>query len=252
MWGPTAYGLHSRKAMVFSFRSFAAVLLLVPVLTTGCAVADDDEIGEESGFSDSAITGSVAQGTVLVTTARLNFREGPSKSTEVKRVLAKGARVTALRGGAENGYYKIKSDGEEGFAYGAYLKPASTGTDTDDDDDDVQGVGTGTGAGGAVASSGSCGISFYQSGSQTANGERFNPDGMTAAHKQLKFGTRVRVTNLSNNKQVTVRINDRGPFVGGRCLDLARGAFQALMDPGVTAIQVGVLKASSVKYEVLQ
>ena len=66
--------------------------------------------------------------------------------------------------------------------------------------------------------------SYYRSGGRTASGERFNPNGLTAAHRTLKFGTRVLVTNLANGKSVIVRINDRGPFVGGRIIDLAYGA----------------------------
>ncbi len=70
--------------------------------------------------------------------------------------------------------------------------------------------------------------SWYQCCHTTANGESFNPDGLTAAHKTLPFGTRLQVTNLANNRTVTVRINDRGPFVGGRGLDLSRGAARAI------------------------
>ena len=66
--------------------------------------------------------------------------------------------------------------------------------------------------------------SWYQCCARTASGEAFNPDGLTAAHKTLPFGTMVRVTNLANDRSVTVRINDRGPFTGGRGLDLSRGA----------------------------
>ncbi|MEM7703459.1 MAG: septal ring lytic transglycosylase RlpA family protein [Pseudomonadota bacterium] len=61
-------------------------------------------------------------------------------------------------------------------------------------------------------------------GRLTANGERFNMNAMTAAHKTLPFGTRVRVTNPSNGRSVTVRINDRGPFIRGRTIDLSRAA----------------------------
>lgn len=61
-------------------------------------------------------------------------------------------------------------------------------------------------------------------GRRTANGERFNMNAMTAAHKTLPFGTRVRVTNPRNGKSVVVRINDRGPFVRGRTIDLSRAA----------------------------
>jgi rare lipoprotein A len=62
--------------------------------------------------------------------------------------------------------------------------------------------------------------SYYASGRQTANGERFSRRASTAAHKTLPFGTRVRVTNLDNGRSTVVRINDRGPFVRGRIIDL--------------------------------
>lgn len=58
--------------------------------------------------------------------------------------------------------------------------------------------------------------SYYKHGTRTANGERFNPSGLTAAHRTLRFGTRVRVTNLKNGRSVIVRINDRGPFIRGQ------------------------------------
>ncbi len=65
-------------------------------------------------------------------------------------------------------------------------------------------------------------------GRLTANGERFNMNAMTAAHKTLPFGTRVRVTNPRNGRSVTVRINDRGPFIRGREIDLSRGAAERI------------------------
>jgi rare lipoprotein A len=68
--------------------------------------------------------------------------------------------------------------------------------------------------------------SYYgsESGSQTASGQRFNPSGMTAAHRTLPFGTKVRVTNKRNGKTVVVTINDRGPFIRGRIIDLSTAA----------------------------
>jgi len=66
--------------------------------------------------------------------------------------------------------------------------------------------------------------SYYKSGRRTANGERFNPGGMTAAHRTLPFGTRVQVVNQSNGQSVVVRINDRGPFIRGRVIDLSLAA----------------------------
>lgn len=70
--------------------------------------------------------------------------------------------------------------------------------------------------------------SFYRHGSRTANGERFDPSGMTAAHPSLPFGTRVRVVRPDTGSEVVVRINDRGPFTGGRVIDLAEGAARRL------------------------
>lgn len=65
-------------------------------------------------------------------------------------------------------------------------------------------------------------------GQRTASGERFNPNGMTAAHRTLPFGTQLRVTNLANGRSVTVRVNDRGPFVRRRILDVSAGAARQL------------------------
>ncbi|MEO3890315.1 septal ring lytic transglycosylase RlpA family protein [Nonomuraea sp. B5E05] len=94
-----------------------------------------------------------------------------------------------------------------------------------------------------VLSSGRCGASYYGDPQMTASGERFNPSAMTAAHKTLPLGSRVRVTNPASGETVTVRINDRGPYIGGRCLDLSRAAFAAIGN-----ISAGVMK---VKYQVL-
>jgi len=74
-----------------------------------------------------------------------------------------------------------------------------------------------------------CGsASWYALQSRTASGERMNPQALTAAHRSLPFGTKVRVTNQRNGKAVVVRINDRGPFVRGRVIDLSKAAAQAL------------------------
>lgn len=80
-----------------------------------------------------------------------------------------------------------------------------------------------------AASGGSSGIaSYYWQGTRTASGARFNPNGLTAAHRSLPFGTRVLVTNHNNGRSVTVTINDRGPFIKGRVIDLSRGAAQVI------------------------
>jgi hypothetical protein len=103
----------------------------------------------------------------------------------------------------------------------------NTGDDDDNtgDDDDNSGDGDNTDKGEGEAS-------FYDEGQETASGEPFDPNGLTAAHPTLPFGTNVRVTNTENNKSVVVRINDRGPFAAGRVLDLSRGAFEQIASPG--------------------
>jgi rare lipoprotein A len=85
--------------------------------------------------------------------------------------------------------------------------------------------------------------SWYQMGKVTANGEAYNPDGLTAAHRSLPFGTMVQVKNLSNGRTVRLRINDRGPFVGGRILDVSRGGARqlGLMGSGTARVRVTTL-----------
>ena len=82
-------------------------------------------------------------------------------------------------------------------------------------------------------------------GRRTANGEVFRQGGMTAASKTLPLGSLVRVTNVTNGRSVTVRINDRGPCVRGRNLDLSRGAAQRI---GLTRQGVGRVKISRIDY----
>jgi rare lipoprotein A len=85
--------------------------------------------------------------------------------------------------------------------------------------------------------------SFYWEGQRTATGAWFNPDGMTAAHRTLPFGTKVRVTHLGSGRSVVVRINDRGPYIAGRIIDLSRGAAGVLgmQRQGVARVRVTVL-----------
>ena len=85
--------------------------------------------------------------------------------------------------------------------------------------------------------------SYYKSGKQTANGESFNPNGLTAAHRTLPFGTKVRVTNTRNGKSVVVRINDRGPFIRGRVIDLSLGAAKLveMTTSGVAKVTYSIL-----------
>jgi rare lipoprotein A len=86
--------------------------------------------------------------------------------------------------------------------------------------------------------------SFYRYGTQTANGEKFDPGEMTAAHRTLPFGTRLRVTNTTTGQSVTVRVNDRGPFIAGRVVDLSQSAAETLgiVRRGVAKVKLDVVK----------
>ena len=89
----------------------------------------------------------------------------------------------------------------------------------------------------AMAESGIASIYAY-AGEKTANGERAHPGGLTAAHKSLPFGTKVRVVNKRNGKSVVVRINDRGPFIRGRIIDLTPAGARVLGFDGLASVSV--------------
>ena len=78
---------------------------------------------------------------------------------------------------------------------------------------------------------------------ETASGEKLDGYKLTAAHRTLPFGTRVRVTNVANGRSVTVRINDRGPFVPGRVVDVSYSAAERLgiMEQGITKVKLDVV-----------
>ena len=78
-------------------------------------------------------------------------------------------------------------------------------------------------------------------GKKTASGERMNPGALTAAHRTLRFGTRVSVVNMRNGKRVVVRISDRGPFVRGRIIDLTPAGARAIGFSGLAPVKVTVL-----------
>ncbi len=122
---------------------------------------------------------------------------------------------------------------------------ASTDTASDPDNagaPPIETTGTGTGSTHTI-DMGTCDASYYDEAQLTADGETFNPNAMTAAHQTLPFNTRVKVTNIANGKSVVVRINDRGPYVDDRCLDLSRAAFASIANPNSGVVDV--------RYEVL-
>jgi len=95
-----------------------------------------------------------------------------------------------------------------------------------------------------VMSKGTGLASFYRRGAKTANGEPFDPSQLTAAHRTLPFGTKLRVTNLTTGKSVLVRVNDRGPYVAGRVVDLSYSAAESLgmIEQGVAKVHLAVVQ----------
>jgi rare lipoprotein A len=86
--------------------------------------------------------------------------------------------------------------------------------------------------------------SFYKEGTQTASGETFDAHELTAAHPSLPFGTRLRVTNVATGRSVTVRVNDRGPFVPGRVVDVSYSAAETLgmLEGGIAKVKLDVVQ----------
>jgi rare lipoprotein A len=86
--------------------------------------------------------------------------------------------------------------------------------------------------------------SFYTEGTQTASGEKFNTMELTAAHPTLPFGTRLRVTDVGSGRSVTVRVNDRGPYIPGRIVDVSYSAANALgmVGKGVANVKLDVVQ----------
>ncbi len=92
----------------------------------------------------------------------------------------------------------------------------------------------------ALAESGAASVYSTESGGGTASGQKLNPGALTAAHRTLPFGTKVRVTNKKNGQSVVVTINDRGPFVRGRVIDVTPAGPRALGFNGVTQVTLQV------------
>jgi len=86
--------------------------------------------------------------------------------------------------------------------------------------------------------------SFYTEGTQTASGEKFDTHELTAAHPTLPFGTRLRVTNVATGRSVTVRVNDRGPYVAGRTVDVSYAAAETLgmVGAGIAKVRLDVVQ----------
>ncbi len=162
-----------------------------------------------------------------------NVRAGASTSTARIGSLVKGAHVKALSA-SSGGWTKVLYQGRVGYVSSSLLSYSKVSMSTPSRSSSTSRSSERVTTTGAV---GTCKASFYDD-SQTASGERFSSSAMTAAHKTYAFGTRLKVTNPANGRSVVVRINDRGPYVSGRCLDLTTGAFSRIASTGAGVVTV--------------
>lgn len=133
----SAMGMLDRR-----LRAALACLALAPLTLAACA-ADTDGAPEDVELSSDALSGRITAGANLVTTARVNLREGPSTNSDVIVTMPNGASVTAVEGSASNGFYKVSYNGDVGWAHGGYLKTVGTsaaGASADDDEDETGGA----------------------------------------------------------------------------------------------------------------
>jgi hypothetical protein len=246
----------------------AAPLALGALFSLGCssgAASPEATASSASHVSAGAGVTASAAGAKLVTVARATLFAEPKKKATVVRTLAVGIEVTAVGDAPQNGFVHVTVSDDEGWLMPSFLQtedasetapaPSTTGGAGPTDDpqtdqsgptapDDPNGTTTSTGGLQGTGQIESCQASFYAEGQQTASGEPFDPNALTAAHKTLPFGTMVRVTNTGNGQTVDVEINDRGPFVAKRCIDLSKAAFDAIADEsaGVADVTVEVLQ----------
>lgn len=218
-------------------------------LTTGKAAAAPakPKTDAKNDSSTSRDQGRPALGNAATrTTSGLNMRTAPSPSGQVINQLASGAGVQ-VTGEVHGNWVQIRANGYTGWAYRTHLTgnvPATKvdtpsrnthrGSDTSRDKarPPRQDSSNGDSDKGSGRIAGRCIASFYDEPQTTASGEQFNPNAMTAANKTLPLGTRIRVTNVRNGRSTVVRINDRGPYVAGRCVDLSRASFARIADIG--------------------
>src|SRR5215510_2007074 len=98
-----------------------------------------------------------------------------------------------------------------------------------------------------VVASTETGVASVYSGEKTANGEYAHAHALTAAHKTLPFGTQVKVTNVHNGRSVVVRINDRGPYIKGRIIDLTPAGARAIGSDGLARVQLTILAGKALR-----
>ena len=179
-------------------------------------------------------------------TERRAYRAKPRQVADRAERRAAPVRVASINPRSEQ--QQVKSDATEAPKKVASVEPRNEGSSVATDVSVRKPQAPDAERTAAVRSAQSGMASYYgnESGSQTASGARFVASAMTAAHRTLPFGTKVRVTNKANGRSVVVTINDRGPFVRGRIIDLSTGAAGVIgmMGAGVAPVTVEVLASN--------
>jgi rare lipoprotein A (peptidoglycan hydrolase) len=179
-------------------------------------------------------------------TERRAYRAKPRQVADRAERRAAPVRVASINPRSEQ--RQVKSDATEAPKQVASVEPRNEGSSVATDASVRKPQAPDAERTAAVRSAQSGMASYYgnESGSQTASGARFVASAMTAAHRTLPFGTKVRVTNKANGRSVVVTINDRGPFVRGRIIDLSTGAAGVIgmMGAGVAPVTVEVLASN--------
>jgi rare lipoprotein A len=179
-------------------------------------------------------------------TERRAYRAKPRQVADRAERRAAPVRVASINPRSEQ--QQVKSDATEAPKQVASVEPRNEGSSVATDASVRKPQAPDAERIAAVRSAQSGMASYYgnESGSQTASGARFVASAMTAAHRTLPFGTKVRVTNKANGRSVVVTINDRGPFVRGRIIDLSTGAAGVIgmMGAGVAPVTVEVLASN--------
>ncbi|MGK2310215.1 septal ring lytic transglycosylase RlpA family protein [Cutibacterium sp. V970] len=178
------------------------------------------------------------------TTDGLNLRASASSTSAITDHLTKNQGVT-VTGKTNGNWVQVHANGKTGWLYRTYLtgKIPTPKTQTPTKHHNNTSREKARPSKGSSGVGGRCIASFYDEPQSTASGEQFDPSAITAAHKSLPLGTHIRVTNVRNGRSVVVRINDRGPYVAGRCVDLSRASFARIADlgQGTTPITYTVL-----------
>ncbi|MFC4562298.1 septal ring lytic transglycosylase RlpA family protein [Nocardiopsis mangrovi] len=202
--------------------------LIVVTAAAGAVLIAGGTAGAAALSGASAVPAAAVDAALPAAGTAAPAAPGPEASGD-RREQARDDLETAARDGLRP---LSASVSEEQEAQAAEPAP-DTGSDSAATADQEDTALTPSGEGGA------CEASLYSDPQPTASGETFDPSAMTAAHKTLPMDTMVEVTNPANGKSVTVRINDRGPYIDGRCLDLSTASFEkiASADQGVVDVE---------------